>query len=207
MLLMLPKAKSPVVWDPTFPRNGVSMPGSANHSFCPPPVARTISEWNKGFDDWWKNCTAVVPASQDCSAPCGYPFLNQLDLLFQTISPFSSDFWQNYIPKQWCFLQDRNPSFSCTPCGPLQSARSCFTLLQAAHTFGQHCCWEGEDGKGGKKILLDLQMIFWSSKVSFLVSWQGLYLFIKVKADNLAVQHSSRRQQRVFSSVQAKHTG
>lgn len=64
MLLMLPKGKSPVVWDPTFPRDGVSMPGSANHSFCPPPVARTISEWNKGFDDWWKKLHSSSPASQ-----------------------------------------------------------------------------------------------------------------------------------------------
>lgn len=34
-MLMLPKARSPIVWDPTFPRDGASMPGSANHSFCP----------------------------------------------------------------------------------------------------------------------------------------------------------------------------
>ena len=175
MLLMLPKVKSPVVWDLTSSRDRVSMPGSANHGFYAPPVARrTISEWSKGFYDWWKHCTAVVPSSQDCSALCGYPFLNQLDLLFHTVSSFSYDFWQNYIWKRWCFLQDRNPSFSCPPCSRLQSARSCFTLLQAAHTFGQCCYWEGRDGKGGKKIVLDLQMIFWSSEISFLVSWLGL---------------------------------
>lgn len=34
-MLMLPKARSPIVRDPTLPREGVSVAGTENHSFCP----------------------------------------------------------------------------------------------------------------------------------------------------------------------------
>lgn len=33
-MMMLPKARSPIVWDPAFLRNELSVPGLASHSFC-----------------------------------------------------------------------------------------------------------------------------------------------------------------------------
>lgn len=95
-----------------------------------------------------KTAQQEVPASQVCSAPL---FLLNFDKITSETAR-------------------QEPQFQPHALAPLQGTRSSFTLLQAAHVFGQHCCGEGGDGEGGKKILLDLQLISSSSEVLFLVS-------------------------------------
>lgn len=176
-LLMLPKVRFPVVWEPQFPRDGVSTSDSANHSFCPSPVARrTVPEWNTGFDEWWKNHTAAAPAPQGCSAPCGF-WASQMCYCV----PFPL-----YIPLPLFLLTFGKVAFQnsealCKPGTPVQLHTlrpvQCQDLLHTSP--GTTYFWpilllRNRDRKGGKKILLDLQMIFWNIQVSFLASWQGL---------------------------------
>lgn len=153
---MLPKARAPIVQDPTFPMDGVSMPGSANHNFR--------MKWR----DWW--LARKLSSSSSCFSGlfCSMQFLNKLDLLFRNLFPFSYLFpFFFWLLPQWhsnaVMFSARQEPGSRVPGAALPFSRQ-------HRLLAKHCCWEGGGGKGGKKILLDLQMIFCSSKVSFLVS-------------------------------------
>lgn len=73
MLLMLPKVSSPVCETPHFP--GTGYPCQAQQTTASAHrlwLEEQFQNETKGLMTDEKNCTAVVLASQDCSAPRGF---------------------------------------------------------------------------------------------------------------------------------------